>query len=178
MSGTKRVYNLEEKNYFKFFGIDEKQNISVRSLTAHYKKIIAILKHDNTFLSKDKQRFADRAFETLVDPISRAKYILSEKGVETDVRDSARPSDFVFVNSLKTQYELAITVVDVESFILELKDQTSFIKEQIEYTIDVSVDYKMAAGLLNRFYELSEIHKKAKEKKLNLQSGITYAVFD
>lgn len=178
MSGTKRIYNLEEKNYFKFFGIEQKQNISVRSLTAHYKKIISILKQDNTFLSKDKQRFADRAFESLVDPISRAKYILMENGVEVDARDGAGPTDFMYINNLQSQYELATTVEDIENFILELKDQTSFIKEQIEYAIDISLDYKMAAGLLSRFYELSEIHKKSKEKKLNLQNGIKYVVFD
>ena len=28
MSGTKRLYNLEEKNYFKFFGVEEKQGVA------------------------------------------------------------------------------------------------------------------------------------------------------
>ena len=76
MSGTKRIYGLDEKNYFKFFGIDEKQGISVRSLTTHYKKIIAILKKDTSFEGISRLEFAKRAFETLADPISRARYIL------------------------------------------------------------------------------------------------------
>ena len=84
MSGTKRVYGLNEKNYFKFFGIDEKHGLSVRSLTTHYKKILIILGKDNSFEGRDKQSFAKRAFETLADPISRARYILELHKVEND----------------------------------------------------------------------------------------------
>ena len=150
----------------------------MRSLTSHYKKIVSILKDDNSFLGNDKQRFADRAFETLVDPISRARYILEQKGIDSDFRDSASHEDFVYVSNLNVQYELANTIEDIESFILELKSQTAFIKEQIEYTIDIDKNYKMAAGYLNRFYEMSQIHSKAKEKKHNLENGITYVVFN
>jgi len=178
MSGTKRVYNLEEKNYFKFFGIEEKQEISVRSLTTHYKKIVTLLKQDNEFLSKDKVQFAHRAFETLADPISRARYILETNGEECDVRDGATAEDFLFVNNLNAQYDLANTTDDIENFILELKEQTTFIKEQIQFCIDVSINYKMASGLLNRFYEISDIHNKAKSKKNELEMGITHVVFD
>ena len=178
MSGTKRVYNLEEKNYFKFFGIESKQEISVRSLTSHYKKIVTILKQEDSFLSKDKLGFAHRAFETLADPIARAKYILEINGMETDVRDAASPEDFLFINNLNAQCDLTSTIDEVQDFILELKEQTSFIKEQIQYSIDVSQNYKMASGLLSRFYEISSIHNKAKTKKNELEAGITHVVFD
>lgn len=178
MSGTKRVYNLEEKNYFKFFGIEEKQDISVRSLTTHYKKIVTLLKQDNKFLSKDKVTFAHRAFETLADPISRAKYILELNGVENDVRDSANAEDFLFINNLNAQYDASNTVDDILNLILELKEQTSFIKEQIQYCIDDTHNFTMASGLLNRFYEISAIHDKTKSKKHELELGIKHVVFD
>lgn len=178
MSGTKRVYNLEEKNYFKFFGIEEKQDISVRSLTTHYKKIVTLLKQDNKFLSKDKVAFAHRAFETLADPISRAKYILELNGVENDVRDGANAEDFLFINNLNAQYDASNTVDEILNFILELKEQTSFIKEQIQYCIDETQNYTMTSGLLNRFYEISSIHDKTKAKKNELEVGITHVTFD
>lgn len=178
MSGTKRVYNLEEKNYFKFFGIEEKQDISVRSLTTHYKKIVTLLKQDNKFLSKDKVAFAHRAFETLADPISRATYILELNGVENDVRDSANAEDFLFINNLNVQYDVSNTVDEIQNFILELKEQTTFIKEQIQYCIDDTQNYTMASGLLNRFYEISAIHDKTKLKKHEIELGIKHVVFD
>jgi hypothetical protein len=79
MSGTKRLYNLDEKNYFKFFGVEEKQGTSIRSLSTHYKKILNILKDDNSFIGRDHKEFAHRAFNTLVDPILRARYILETR---------------------------------------------------------------------------------------------------
>lgn len=178
MSGTKRIYNLEEKNYFKFFGLPEKQGISVRSLTTHYKKIVSILKEDDNFLSRDKQMFAQRAFETLADPITRVRYILEQNGHENDVRDGANAEDFAFIHQLNNYYEVSNTVEEIDLFISELKEQTAFIKDQIEQSIDLYANYKIAAGLLNRFYEISTIHEKTKLKKTELEAGITHVVFD
>ena len=178
MSGTKRIYGLDEKNYFKFFGIDEKQGISVRSLTTHYKKIIAILKKDTSFEGISRLEFTKRAFETLADPIHRARYILEQRGYENDFQDGARPDDMLFTNQLKQELEKQTTVEDVDNFVVELKEQTQFIKDQIEKSIDSYQNYRTASGLLNRFYEISNIHQSAKEKKEKIQEGITYVVFN
>ena len=68
MSGTKRLYNLDEKNYFKFFGVEEKQGTSIRSLSTHYKKILNLLKDDmnisflinKTLKNENKSKFIIR----------------------------------------------------------------------------------------------------------------------
>ena len=178
MSGTKRVYGLNEKNYFKFFGIEEKHGLSVRSLTTHYKKILTILSKDNSFHGRDRQSFAKRAFETLADPISRARYILEIKGYENDFKDGVRPDDMIYSNQLRQQLNEQTTVEDVDAFIEDLKEQTQFIKDQIEQSIDTYHNYKTASGLLNRFYEISAIHQSAKAKRLQIQEGITHVVFN
>ena len=178
MSGTKRVYGLNEKNYFKFFGIDERHGLSVRSLTTHYKKILIILGKDNSFEGRNKQGFAKRAFETLADPISRARYILELHKEENDFRDSAGPEDMLFTGQLKSQLTELVSVEEINTFIDELKDQTQFIKDQIEKSIDQYHNYKTASGLLNRFYEISEVHQQAKEKRIEIQEGITHVVFN
>ena len=179
MSGIRKTYDLTEKNYFKFFGVKEQQNLSARSLTIHYKKILTILSNENDgFYKREKLDFANRAFETLVDPITRARYILEINGFDNDVRDTADANDFVFVNQLNFQYDNATNIEDINEFILELQNQTSWIKEQIEESIDVYQNYKIAAGLLSRFYEISNIHNKSKEKKSNIATGIKYAIFE
>ena len=179
MGGIRKTYDLAEKNYFKFFGVKEQQNLSVRSLTTHYKKILTILNEEtDSFYKREKIEFATRAFETLADPIPRAKYIISLNGFDNDVRDNADPSDFIFVNQLNFQYDNANTKEDINEFILELKNQTSWIKEQIEDSIDIYENFKVAAGLLNRFHEISHIHNKTKQKKLDIETGIKYVVFD
>lgn len=178
MSGTKRTYNLSEKNYFKFFGIDARQGLSVRSLTTHYKKILTILKEDETFLGRDKQAFAERAFETLVDPIRRAKYLIEQQGLDTDIVDNISPEDA----AMRTHYEYALNNItdedEIEDFIADLKDQTSFVIDEIERSIDIYANYKMAMGLICKFEELSVIHQIAKDKKEKMVDGIKYVVFD
>jgi len=114
----------------------------------------------------------------LADPISRATYILEINGEEKDMRDSANAEDFLFINNLNEQYDVSNTVDEIQNFILELKEQTNFIKEQIQYSIDDKQNYTMASGLLNRFYEISAIHDKTKLKKHEIELGIKHVVFD
>jgi len=178
MSGTRRTYNLNEKNYFKFFGIEEKQGISIRSLTTHYKKILNLLKNDKTFMGREKLEFAHRAFETLVDPITRARYIISLNGVDSDYRDSANAEDMNFIHQLQHQLVISIDYNTIESFMVELKDHTEFIKDQIEESIDEYSNYRTAGGLVNRFYEISLLHKEAEKKKDEALHGVTHVVFD
>jgi len=178
MSGTKRLYNLDEKNYFKFFGVEEKQGISIRSLSTHYKKILNLLKDDNSFLGRDHKEFAHRAFNTLVDPILRARYILETNGHEWDFRDGATADDLSFTHELKAQLGRANLFFELENFIFELKDHTHFIIEQIEESIDTYQNYKSASGLVNRFYEISALHDEAVNKKHEVEEGIHHGVFD
>jgi hypothetical protein len=178
MSGTKKIYNLTEKNYFKFFGIDEKYGISVRSLTTHYKKVVAILKEDTTVLGNDKLMFAERAFNTLADPISRARYLIELNGEDTDIIDNLSVID----RSLSQHYEYALaditSVAEIDDFIADLKDQSQFIIDQIESSIDTYKNYKNAMGLICKFHSIAEIHNAAKDKKQKLNDGIKYVVFD
>jgi hypothetical protein len=178
MSGTKRLYNLEEKNYFKFFGVEEKQGTSIRSLSTHYKKILNILKDDNSFIGRDHKEFAHRAFNTIVDPILRARYILETNGHEWDFRDGTTPEDLSFISELRIQLGRANLQYELENFIFELKGHTTFIIEQIEESIDVYKNYKTAIGLINRFYEISHLHEEASNKKYEVEQGIQHGVFD
>jgi hypothetical protein len=84
----------------------------------------------------------------------------------------------LFTNQLRQELEKQTTVEDVDNFIVELKEQTQFIKDQIEKSIDSYQNYRTASGLLNRFYEISNIHQSAKDKKEKIQEGITYVVFN
>ena len=178
MSGTKRLYSLDEKNYFKFFGIDEKQGISIRSLSTHYKKILNLLKDDTSFIGRDHKEFAHRAFNTLVDPILRARYILETNGHEWDFRDGTTPEDLSFVSDLRIQLTRANQQYEIENFIFELKGHTTFITEQIEESIDTYDNYKTAIGLINRFYEISHLHEEASNKKYEVEQGIHHIEFD
>ena len=178
MEILKHLYNLDEKNYFKFFGVEEKQGVSIRSLSTHYKKILNLLKDDNSFIGRDHKEFAHRAFNTLVDPILRARYILETNGHEWDFRDGTTPEDLSFISELRIQLARANLQFELENFIFELKGHTTFIIEQVEESIDTYQNYKTAIGLINRFYEISHLHEEASSKKYEVEQGIHHGVFD
>ena len=178
MSGTKRLYNLDEKNYFKFFGIEKKQGTSIRSLSTHYKKILNLIKDATSFIGRDHKEFAHRAFNTLVDPILRARYVLETNGHEWDFRDGTTPEDLSFISDLRIQLARANAQYEIENFIFELKGHTTFIIEQIEESIDTYNNYKTAIGLINRFYEISHLHEEASNKKYEVEQGIHHVEFD
>tara|TARA_B110001454_G_scaffold78635_1_gene76075 strand:+ start:128 stop:592 length:465 start_codon:yes stop_codon:yes gene_type:complete len=141
-------------------------------------KRLNLLKDDNSFIGRDHKEFAHRAFNTLVDPILRARYILETNGHEWDFRDGTTAEDLSFISELRIQLTRANLQFELENFIFELKGHTTFIIEQIEESIDTYKNYKTAIGLINRFYEISHLHEEATNKKHEVEQGIHHGVFD
>jgi hypothetical protein len=177
MSGTKKTYNFDSKNYFEFFNIEEKFAISVRSLTAHYKKVVSFLSTDDTFTNRERVSFAGRAYHTLLNPIERARYIVQLNGVDADFHDGILPQDMQVAHEFRTELLELTTEEEIDIFQHSLKDQSDFIVDSIQVSIDVNKDYEIASGLICRFYELQEIYQESKDKKRQIKDGIVFVNF-
>lgn len=185
MSGTKKTYNIETKNYFELFGMEEKFSISQRSLTAHYKKVTTYIRKelrsaDNSatqILLADKLQFAEKAFQTLLNPLERARYIARINGVDADIRDSIFAEDVSLCQELEYELSQATTTDEVELFQDNLKEQSDFIIGQIEKNIDVLKNYEAAASLVGAWYELHDLYEESKSKQKKIQDGITFVAF-
>lgn len=181
MSGTKKTYHLDSKNYFEFFNIEEKFSISARSLTTHYKKVSAILreeqKKDNNFLVREKIIFAQRAFETLLNPLERARYIIGLHNVDNDIRDSILAEDLSLCNELEHELALCTTEEDIDLFQESIKDNSDFIIENIAKNIDTYKNYESAASLVSAWYNLRELYEQSKQKREKIQDGIVFIAF-
>lgn len=185
MSGPKKTYNIESKNYFEFFGMEEKFSISQRSLTAHYKKVSAYIRSeikatDSTEMQvilNDRLSFANDAFQTLLNPLERARYIISLNNCDNDIRDTITAEDMSFVNELSNDLEHALTEEDVELFQETLKEQSDFIIDQIEKNIDQNKNYVAAASLVGTWYDLRELYEQSKTRLKKMQDGITFVAF-
>ncbi len=177
MSGTKKTYNFDSKNYFEFFNMEEKFAISVRSLTSHYKKVVAFLSNDNSFITRDRLSFAGRAYHTLLNPIERARYIVQLHGVDADFHDSILPQDLQVAHEFRSELSDLTTEEEIDIFQHSLKEQSDFIVDSIQLSIDVNKDYEIASGLICRFYELQEIYQESKDKKRQIKDGIVFVNF-
>lgn len=172
MSGLKKAYNTESKEYFDLFGLEEKYAISIRSLTSHYKRVSSAMKKDNSFLENDRMNFIKRAFDTLSNPIERAKYIVSLHGVDVDIHDSKMPEDIVYVNQLTNDLHHTYTVEDVTLFTEHLRHESDSIIQSLGHYIDVEPDYDEAASLISRWYAIQSVYSSAKDRKKDLEKNI------
>ena len=102
------------QNYFELFGIAEGFEIDLEVLSAHYRDLQRAL-HPDKFASAPEQErrlsmqqatHVNTAFQTLKDPLSRARYLLSLRGVD-DQQEQATIRDLDF---LEEQMELRETL--------------------------------------------------------------------
>lgn len=182
MSGTKKTYHLDSKNYFTFFNIEEKFDLSTRSLATHYKKVSAILRQQlkestSDFLIKDRIAFSERAFQTLLNPLERARYIISTNGIDTDIHDSMNAEDVSLCNELRNELSQTTTEEDVELLQETLKEQSDFIIDQIKKNIDDKKEYATAASLVSTWYSLRDIYEETKLRKRKIRDGIVFVAF-
>lgn len=184
MSGTKKTYKLNVKNYFDFFGIEEKFSISVRSVTNSYKKITAALKEDatsadlpNKILIQDKLMFADDALKTLLNPLDRALYIIKSHNPDISIQDSLKLEDYSVCNELREELHNCTNEEDVDLFQSNLKEQSEFIIQLIGTNIDDHKNYEAAASLIATWYELRDLYDESKNRKKQMQDGIVFVSF-
>ena len=102
------------QNYFELFGIAEGFEIDLEALSARYRDLQRAL-HPDKFASAPEQErrlsmqqstHVNTAFQVLKDPLSRARYILSLRGVD-DQQEQATIRDLDF---LEEQMELRETL--------------------------------------------------------------------
>ncbi len=96
--------NNQFANYFALFGLDQAFNIDLTALAQQFRKIQSAM-HPDRFVSatateklKSMQlaTLANEAYQTLKNPATRAKYILSLQGIDaTQETNTTMPADFL-----------------------------------------------------------------------------------
>jgi len=80
------------RNYFELFGLPQSFQIDTAALSERYRKLQRVIHPDRFARASDRERRlsmqgairVNEAFETLKDPVRRARYLLSLHGVEPD----------------------------------------------------------------------------------------------
>jgi len=107
------------KSYFELFGLPEAFEIDTAQLAERYRALQAALHPDRFASAGEHERrlsvqgasWINEAYETLKEPLSRARYLLALKGVDFDAdKDTASDSEF-----LMQQIELREQLEEVDS---------------------------------------------------------------
>jgi len=164
-------FNLQQ-DHFQLFGLPQSFAIDATQLDLHYRALQAQVHPDKSaHLSEAEQRLAmqhstqvNEAYQTLRNPLKRARYLLSLHGVDTqEETNTAMPVDFLME---QMEWREAVAEADDVSMLDELEArlhrETRALENELAGKIDNEKNYADAAGLVRklRFMEklAEEIH--------------------
>lgn len=164
-----------QQNHFQLFGLAQSYLIDTTRLEQQYRALQAQVHPDKSaHLGEAEQRVAmqratlvNEAYQTLRNPLRRARYLLQLNGVDTqEETNTAMPLDF-----LMAQMEWREAVAEAQQardagalgeLETRLSHETRELEAQLAVKIDAGKDYAAAAGLVRklRFMEklAEEIH--------------------
>jgi len=151
------------QDHFKLFGLVQSFQIDMMQLERQYRALQTQIHPDKfAHLSEAEQRLAmqqttlvNEAYQTLRKPISRARYLLSLHGVDTqEATNTAMPVDFLMVQ-MEWREAVAEAQQACDSDALErleqrLQHETRELDAQLAHKIDSEHDYAAAASMVRK----------------------------
>lgn len=164
-----------QQDHFRLFGLALSFEIDAAQLDQHYRALQAQVHPDKSaHLSDAEQRLAmqrstqvNEAYQTLRKPLSRARYLLSLHGVDTqEDTNTSMPLDFLMEQmewrEAIAEAQQARDVEVLDELEARLHRETRELETQLAGKIDAEKNYADAAGLVRklRFMEklAEEIH--------------------
>jgi molecular chaperone HscB len=164
-----------QQNHFQLFGLAQSFEIDAAQLDLHYRALQAQVHPDKSaHLSEAEQRLAmqrstqvNEAYQTLRNPLRRARYLLSLHGVDTqEDTNTSMPVDFLMAQmewrEAIAEAQEARDVAVLDELEARLHRETRELETQLAGKIDAEKNYADAAGLVRklRFMEklAEEIH--------------------
>jgi molecular chaperone HscB len=155
------------QNHFELFGLAPAFALEGEALERSYRDIQSRVHPDRFAHAGDAERRAslqwttrvNEAFQTLKNPVTRAKHLLELHGVDVAFEtDTAMPADFLMQQmELRESLEEAQTPAALDGMRKTLRQQKAQIEKQIGEAIDAKKDYAGAAGLVRKLQFLDKL---------------------
>jgi len=102
------------RNYFELFGLPQAFQIDTAALSERYRELQRVIHPDRFVSGSDRERRlsmqgairVNEAFETLKDPVRRARYLLSLYGVEADASQETTHDTAFLMEQMELREEL------------------------------------------------------------------------
>ena len=159
-----------QQNFFQLFGLNARYLIDTAQLEQHYRTLQAQVHPDKfSHLSETERRISmqwatrvNEAYQTLKNPVRRARYLLSLQGVDTqEETNTAMPADFLIAQmewreaieeAQQAQDEAALT--ELES---RLQHEMRELERQLAVKIDEEQEYAAAAEAVRKLKFLEKL---------------------
>ena len=164
-----------QQNHFDLFGLAQSFQIDIAQLEQQYRALQTLVHPDKSaHLADAEQRLAmqratlvNEAYQTLRNPLRRARYLLSLHGVDIqEENNTLMPPDFLLA---QLEWREAVSearqtrdAAALDELAARLRHETSELEDRLAVNIDTEKNYAAAAGLVRklRFMEklAEEIH--------------------
>jgi molecular chaperone HscB len=162
------------RNYFELFGLPQTYQLDTSALSERYRELQRVIHPDRFASASDRERRlsmqgairVNEAFETLKDPIRRARYLLSLHGVEPDAgRQTAQDTGFL-MEQMELREELEAARRSTEPLLA-----LGRIIDQVNARIRTLVA-RLASELVTKVQFLSRLRQEAEALEADLEETL------
>lgn len=168
------------QEYFSLFGLPERFVLEQSQLDAAYRNVQAQVHPDRFAHRPEAERrvamqwatHANEAFRTLRNPIARARYLLSRKGVEIDgERNTAMSSAFLMqqMEWREAVEEAKGNVEELDRLNRELARDERVMLDDLARALDESADLVTAAELVRRLMFMEKLRQEISDALSQLE---------
>lgn len=168
----------EDLDYFAMFDFPRKFDIDLQGLSARYRRIQSVLhpdKHasvgeEEKLLAEAQSALVNKAYDTLLKPISRGVYILSLYGIH--IEEAGLPNDAQFLTDVMTANEELSDCNDATS-LAQLRRNNQAVADNFCKLAGQALDegrLQEAIVLLSKLRYYISVLEKAKEKEMSIIS--------
>jgi molecular chaperone HscB len=170
MYGAREASLQAMHNHFELFGLPLKFQVEADALERAYREIQSRVHPDRFAHAGDAERRAslqwttrvNEAFQTLKNPVARAKHLLELNGVDVAFEtNTAMPPEFLMKQmELRETLEEARDAAALDSLRASLETERSALEKAIAEAIDARQDYAGAAGLVRKLQFLHRLDEE------------------
>ncbi len=103
-----------QKNYFELFGLSVGYIVDTKALAEHYRELQKVVHPDRFANASEQERrlsqqgasLINEAYQTLKDPLARARYLLSLHGIDMDLEKETTQDTAFLMEQLSLREEL------------------------------------------------------------------------
>lgn len=169
------------QEYFSLFGLPERYMLDLSQLDTAYRNVQAQVHPDRFAHRPEAERrvamqwatHANEAFRTLRNPIGRARYLLSRRGVEIDgERNTAMSSAFLMqqMEWRESVEEAQGNVEELDRLNRELARDERVMLDDLARALDESADLVTAAELVRRLMFMEKLRQEISDALSQLEN--------
>ncbi len=171
------------RNYYELFGLPAVFNLDLNALDLSFRRLQAEVHPDRFAAAADTERrqslqwatHANEAYQTLKNPLTRARYLLQLHGIDTqEESNTAMPADFLMRQmEWREAIEEATGAGDIEALEAlgrELRQETRTLQTGLSALLDERSDYQSASDTVRKCRFLDKVQAEIDLAIENLES--------